>query len=136
MCPVTKNESIFEDTIRMAERMSAITKDVIVVSAEVSDLYRSENVNTFFTGSNICALTPADEKFITRFMDYTDSVWNDANFKAVDFIRPTGYSKIPAESQTGCTHRQIAQCLYPGIPFEQSPEIIQEGRPQYFGNRI
>jgi AraC-like DNA-binding protein len=91
--PVTKNESIFEDTIRMAERMSAITKDVIVVSAEVSELYRSENVNTLFTGSNICALTPSDELFITRFMDYTDSVWNDANFKAVDFIRPTGYSK-------------------------------------------
>ena len=91
--PVTKNESIFEDTIRMAERMSAITKDVIVVSAEVSELYRSENVNTFFTGSNICALTVADELFITRLMDYTDSVWNDANFKAIDFIRPTGYSK-------------------------------------------
>src|SRR5664279_1914303 len=91
--PVTKNESIFEETIRMAERMSAISKDVIVVSAEVSDLYKSENANTFFTGSNICALSSADEKFITRLMDYTDSVWNDANFKAVDFIRPTGYSK-------------------------------------------
>ncbi len=91
--PVTKNESIFEDTIRMAERMCGISKDVIVVSAEVSDLYRSENVNTFFTGSNICALTPADELFITRLMDYTDSIWNDANLKAVDFLRPTGYSK-------------------------------------------
>jgi AraC-like DNA-binding protein len=91
--PVTKNESIFADTIRMAERMCGITKDVIVVSAEVSDLYKSENTNTFFTGSNVCALSPADEKFITRLMDYTDSVWNDANFKAVDFLRPTGYSK-------------------------------------------
>jgi len=91
--PVTKNESIFEETIRMAERMCGIAKNVIVVSAEVKDLYSSENANTFITGINICALSPADEKFITRLMDYTDSVWNDANFKAVDFIRPTGYSK-------------------------------------------
>jgi AraC-like DNA-binding protein len=91
--PVTKNDSIFEETIRMAERMCGITKDVIVVSAEVKDLYASENANTFITGNNICALSPADEKFINRLMDYTDSVWNDANFKAVDFIRPTGCSK-------------------------------------------
>jgi AraC-like DNA-binding protein len=91
--PVTKNESIFEDTIRMAERMCGITKDVIMVSSEVCQLYRSENTNTFFAGSNICALSAADEKFIIRLMDYTDEVWNDANFKAVDFIRPMGYSK-------------------------------------------
>jgi AraC-like DNA-binding protein len=91
--PVTKTESIFEETIRMAERMSAIAKDIIVVSAEVKDLYSSENANTFIIGNNVCALSPSDEVFITRLMDFTDSVWNDANFKAVDFIRPTGCSK-------------------------------------------
>ena len=91
--PVTEKPSIFEDTIKLAERMCGIVKGGIILSAEVRDLYKSENANTFISGKNIRALSPADEKFISLLMDYNDKAWNNANFKAVDFIRPSGCSK-------------------------------------------
>ena len=91
--PVTNTSSIFEETIKLAERMSRIVIGQMVVSAEVRELYKSENGNQFVKGKNIISLSTSDEKFITVLMDYMERVWNDANLKADDFLRPTGCSK-------------------------------------------
>ena len=91
--PVTKKQLIFEDTIKLAERMCGIVKGEIIVSAEVKDLYKSENANAFIEGKNIVSLTQADEKFMTLLMDYTDESWSDTNLKVDDFSKPVGSSK-------------------------------------------
>ncbi len=91
--PVTRKQLIFEDTIKLAERIAALVKGEIVVSAEVKELYKSENANTFVKGKGITALMEPDEKFITLLMDYTDKVWNDANLKVDHFCKPLGRSK-------------------------------------------
>ena len=91
--PVTKKQLIFEDTIKLAERIAALVKGEIVVSAEVKEVYKSENDNTFVKGKGITTLTEPDEKFITLLMDYTDKVWNDANLKVDHFCKPLGRSK-------------------------------------------
>ena len=91
--PVTKKQLIFEDTIKLAERIAALVKGEIVVSAEVKDLYKSENANAFIKGRGITTLIETDEKFITLLMDYTDKVWNDANLKVDHFCKPLGRSK-------------------------------------------
>jgi AraC-like DNA-binding protein len=91
--PVTKMQLIFEDTIKLAERMCDIITGEIIVSSEVKDLYRSENATAFIAGKDILSLSQADEKFITLLMDYTESAWNDANLKADDFCKPVGCSK-------------------------------------------
>ena len=91
--PVTEKESIFEDTIKLAERMCRIIKGEIIVSPEVKDLYKSENANAFVTGKNIFSLTEADEEFITLLMDYTESVLSDSDVKVDDFSKPLGCSK-------------------------------------------
>ncbi len=44
----------------------------IVISSEVKDLYNSENADAFIQGKDILSLSPADEKFISLLMDYTD----------------------------------------------------------------
>jgi AraC-like DNA-binding protein len=91
--PVTETASIFEDTIKLAERMCNITEAEIVVSSEVKDLYKSENLNVFIHGEEVFTLTPSDEKFLTLLMDYTDETWKNTGLKVDDFSKHLGYSK-------------------------------------------
>ena len=91
--PVTKKQLIFEDTIKLAERMCEVIKGEIIVSSEVKDLYKSENSNAFIKGKNIFTLTLADEKFLNHLMDYIESIWSNVNLKVDDFSKPMGCSK-------------------------------------------
>jgi AraC-like DNA-binding protein len=91
--PVTNKQLIFEDTIKLAERMCEIVKGEIIVSAEVKDLYKSENANTFIKGKSIFSLSYADEKFITLLMNYADSAWDNTDLKVDHFNKPLGCSK-------------------------------------------
>ena len=91
--PVTEKQLLFEDTIKIADRMCQIIKAEIIVTSEVKHLYESENASKFHENENVMALTKEDEKFIAAFMDHMDSVWNDANLKVDDFNKPVGHSK-------------------------------------------
>jgi len=91
--PVTQKQLIFEDTIKLAERIATLVKGEIVVSAEVKEIYKSENANTFIKAKGVTSLMEPDEKFITLLMDYTDKVWNDTNLKVDHFCKPLGRSK-------------------------------------------
>lgn len=91
--PVTEKHKIFEDTIKMAERMCQVIKGEIIATSEVKHLYESENASAFHESEKVIALTKEDEKFIGTFMDHMDSVWNDANLKVDDFNKPVGHSK-------------------------------------------
>lgn len=91
--PVTEKQSIFEDTIKLAERISEIITGEIIISAEVKDLYKNENSNAFMNGENIFALTQTDETFLNQLMDYLESTWTNPNLKVDDFSRPVGCSK-------------------------------------------
>jgi AraC-like DNA-binding protein len=91
--PVTKKQLLFEDTIKLAERMCEIVKGEIVISAEVKDLYKSENANGIIKGKVVHAISQADEKFITVLMDYIDESCSDTNLKVDSFSKPLGCSK-------------------------------------------
>jgi AraC-like DNA-binding protein len=91
--PVTEKESIFEHTIRSAERMCTHIDGNIIISAEVKELYNSENVTPLAEDKRIIALSVADEKFLQGLLDYTEKNWNDVNLKADDFCKPMGISK-------------------------------------------
>jgi AraC-like DNA-binding protein len=91
--PVTERKSIFEDTIKLAERMCQVVNGEIIVSPEVKELYKSENGNTFIEEKNIVPLTQEDEKFLTLLMDYADAAWSNTNLKVDDFSKPMGCSK-------------------------------------------
>jgi hypothetical protein len=91
--PVTEKQLLFEDTIKIADRMCQVIRGEIIVTSDVKHLYESENANTFHENENVISLTKEDEKFIAAFMDHMDSVWNDANLKVDDFNRPVGHSK-------------------------------------------
>lgn len=91
--PVTEKESIFEDTIRSAERMCAFINGDIIISAEVKELYNSENIKPVKEDKKIIALSTADEKFLHGLIDYTEKTWNNVNLKTEDFCKPLGISK-------------------------------------------
>lgn len=91
--PVTEKNSIFEDSIMLAERLCEFVKGEIIISSEVNDLYINENSNTIIKVENLFALTLDEEFFLNHLMDYVDSTWTDVNLKVADFSKPLGCSK-------------------------------------------
>lgn len=90
--PVTEKKIIFEDTIKLAERMLQVAKAEIVVSSEVKDLYKSENLNQFPEGELIVTLSTTDEIFLTNLIDFIENEWKN-NLNVDDFNTHLGYSK-------------------------------------------
>lgn len=91
--PVTEKKVIFEGTIKSAERMLYIAKAQIVVSSEVKDLYKSENLNRFIEGEQVLALSPTDELFLNRLIDFVEKEWSNCKLSVDDFNTHLGYSK-------------------------------------------
>ena len=91
--PVTKNEGLFEETIKVAGRLCDIAEDEIVITSEVKDLYESENLNIPINATFIRALNSADERFLMRLRDFTEKNWRDSALKVDDFCSNLGYSK-------------------------------------------
>jgi AraC-like DNA-binding protein len=91
--PVTEKDALFEDTIKLAERMCNNAKAEIVVSSDVKDLYKSENLNVFIDNNLVLSLTPSNEKFLNLLMDYTDRTWRTTELKVDDFSKQLGFSK-------------------------------------------
>ncbi len=91
--PVTEKSTIFEDAIKLAERMCNIAQADIVVSSDVKELYKSENLNVFIDRNLVFALTPSDEKFLNLLLDYTEETWKNTDLKVDDFGKHLGYSK-------------------------------------------
>lgn len=91
--PVTEKDGIFEDTIKMAERLCNYVNSPVSISSEVKDLYESEHLNVPINSSQVKALSIADEKFLNGLMDYTERVWDQTTLSVGDFCTNLGYSK-------------------------------------------
>lgn len=91
--PVTKNEGLFEETIKVAGRLSDIANDGIVITSEVKDLYESENLNIPINRTFIRAINYADEQFLMRLQDFIEEKWSDSTLHVDDFCINLGYSQ-------------------------------------------
>ncbi|WP_231961689.1 helix-turn-helix domain-containing protein [Urechidicola croceus] len=91
--PVTDKESIFEDTIKMADRLCDTTIKNIAVSSEVKDLYESENLNIELSGEFLNVLNSSEERFINSLMDYIEKEWNNPTLSIDYFTKELGISK-------------------------------------------
>ena len=91
--PVTEKKSIFEDTIKLAEGMGLISMREIVVSTEVQHLFESENLGEVLNPDQIHVLTPAEEKFIHKYMGFIEKEWANPELKVEDFELNLGISK-------------------------------------------
>ena len=91
--PVTDKNSIFEDAVKLAERMCKLIKGNIIVSSEVKELYARENDNKLVEDETVVSLTKSDEIFLTSLLDYTEATWRNSDLKVDDFNKPMGLSK-------------------------------------------
>lgn len=91
--PVTDKKSIFEDTIKMAQRMCFISTAEIVITTEVKQLFESENFGIILNKKQLHILTPLEEKFLNRLMEFTENEWQNAETKIEDFEKNIGVSK-------------------------------------------
>jgi len=91
--PVTSKDNIFEETITLATRMCEIVKYEIVISQEIQSLYDSENRNASIDKEQVYTLTYDEQQFLTRLMDYIETVWNNTELDVQSFSKALGYSK-------------------------------------------
>jgi len=91
--PITKKESIFEDTIKKAEYLTYVTNGKVIVSPEVRDLYESENQNRLINISGIKPLNSTEMEFVIRLFEYTEGTWTNSNISAVQYSKNIGFSK-------------------------------------------
>jgi AraC-like DNA-binding protein len=91
--PVTERESIFEETIKLAERMNFVAKTEIVVSSEVKDLFKSENNNQFIDNTVVYTLSLPEERFLNSLIDFIEAEWKNPKLKVDDFGKIMGISK-------------------------------------------
>ncbi|SHJ06177.1 Helix-turn-helix domain-containing protein [Arenibacter nanhaiticus] len=91
--PVADKGEFFGDSIRLAERICEIAKGTIAITAEVRNLYESENINGYIAQESVQTLQPSDEKFLNSLMDYTEKIWQNTNVRTTDFNTQLGFSK-------------------------------------------
>ncbi|UKM65182.1 DUF4242 domain-containing protein [Flavobacteriaceae bacterium GSB9] len=91
--PVTQKENIFEDTIALSTRMCNFVKEPLVISNDVKLLYESENQNASIDNKLVKTLKPSEEKFLTQFVDFLETTWDNPNLKVNDFGKSLGLSK-------------------------------------------
>ncbi|HLO81740.1 MAG TPA: nickel-binding protein [Chitinophagaceae bacterium] len=91
--PVTGNNSFFESTIKLAERMCKIIKGDIIVSAGVKELYNNENMEVLKEEDSLLCMTEMEEKFLTSLMDFAETNWHNTDLNLDDFSKALGYSK-------------------------------------------
>ena len=91
--PVTEKDSIFEDTIKVAERLSNHIKGKIVVTSEVKDLYESENLNNSIDSTIVRTINSKNEIFLNSLVDFTEKEWNNPTLTADDYCKNLGFSK-------------------------------------------
>ncbi|MEH6618245.1 nickel-binding protein [Maribacter arcticus] len=103
--PVTKEHGFFEETIKTAKRLTAISKQQIVITSEVKELYESENLNNRLESEEIKTLSLQDEKFLKGLMNYLDTQWQNPDLGVDDFCSHLGLS-------TSQLYRKIKSVLH------------------------
>lgn len=98
--PVTEKKSIFEDTIKLTERMLYVTCADVVISTQVMQLYESENFSSDVKKNQIYVLTHSEEIFLNNFMEFIENEWQKTDLKVEDFEKNLGVSKSKLYRQT------------------------------------
>ena len=113
--PVSEGEGIFEDTIQTARRLCDFIPGGIVITAQVRDLYESENRNISLDDKVVRSLSEGDGDFLRQFMDFVEKKWSDPALNAEEFSRNLGYSKSQlyrkTVSLTGTSPNNFLKCF-------------------------
>ena len=79
-------------SLLLATRMCEVVSDQIVITHKIKELYESENRNIFIDREYIKTLNASEVNFLTNFMDYIETIWNDPEFSIKQLSEPLSYS--------------------------------------------
>lgn len=91
--PVSEDEELFGDAVKLAKRLRYVTNPRhIVLGTTVHNLCNSKNLPQ---GEEdiVSALPPSDEAFLNAIMDIIEQMWCQAEFNVKKFSRQAGMSK-------------------------------------------
>ncbi|WP_372751929.1 nickel-binding protein [Labilibaculum sp.] len=91
--PVTKNRTLFEETINIAHCLCFAHEGDIVVSTEVKEAIAIENTRRDLALDQVHHLNLSDENFLNQLIDFTEKEWQNIDLKVEDFSRSLGMSK-------------------------------------------
>ena len=92
--PVTDNNKIFGDAIKIAKRLSSISESGrILTTAMIKELYKGSRTHAFNGSGRLRALTPAEEIFLNRLIDAFHESMSDQEVRMDDFCNRLGISK-------------------------------------------
>lgn len=91
--PVTTKDNLFEEAIALVTRMCEVVKSQIVISNEIHHIFTIENRNFELDIDSVRALTPKEEKFLTKLMDHIENIWRSPNIKVESLSKELGLSK-------------------------------------------
>lgn len=91
--PVTEKSTIFEEAIKLAERICRVIKEEIILSADVDELFTSETLVKLKAEKQTCILTKKQETFLNLLMDFAERNLNNSEVKVEDLNRSMMCSK-------------------------------------------
>ncbi|QGY42692.1 DUF4242 domain-containing protein [Maribellus comscasis] len=91
--PVTNSRTLFDDTVKTAERLYYISMAKILITNEVKELYKNEEITNALLTDRVEPVDPEDEKFLNQVMDRLEESWKNSEFRAIDLSRALSMSK-------------------------------------------
>jgi AraC-like DNA-binding protein len=91
--PVTDKQSIFEDALCTAQRLADTVEGEIIVSSEVKNLYRAENMTALKNGNGIRCLSADEEHLIHNLFDYAALNCANTHLTVDDLSKAMGRSR-------------------------------------------
>ena len=77
----------------LATRMCEIVvKDKFVISESVKKHYEQDNRNSFINRDDIKVLKQTEAEFLTKLMNFVETIWNDPSFNVTRFSKNLGLS--------------------------------------------
>ena len=91
--PVNKQSGFFQATIQTSKRLCLIHKLQVVITAEVKELYESENLNKEIDAKYLYTLDASELSFLNNLMEFIEKYFSQEKLSVDDFTTQLGYSK-------------------------------------------
>lgn len=92
--PVTERDGLFEDTIKLAERLTYIAgNEEVLFSSTVSEILERKKISVPISKKLFKTLKPAEENFLNKLMDILEMKWNDTKTNTNSLARHLGVSR-------------------------------------------
>jgi len=99
--PVTENHDFFGQAVLFARRMCFLAgQGQIMVSSEVFELVKREDISVFSDRAYIRILSQREEQFLNQLFDFIDERGLDSTLSILDLCKETGLSKSQLNRKT------------------------------------